>query len=60
MKKKYGKGFVIQYIMQPFKGQLIPKGFFDVIVSTNENFLKISALASKKRLDQKNKGTLYH
>ena len=36
MKKKSGKGFVIQYIMQPFKGQLIPKGFFDVIVSTKK------------------------
>ena len=49
MKKKSVKGFVIQYIMQPFKGQLISKGLFDVIVSTK-----------KMRSDQKNKGTFYH
>ena len=36
MKKKSGKGFDIQYIMQPFKGQLILKGLFDVIVSTRK------------------------
>ena len=38
------------------KGQLISKGLFDVIVSTKkptEFFLKISALATKKRSDQK-------
>ena len=49
MKKKSVKGFVIQYIMQPFKGQLISKGLFDVIVSTK-----------KRRSDQKNQGTFYH
>ena len=40
----------------PSKGQLISKGLFDVIVSTkknNEFFVRISALASKKRWDQK-------
>ena len=44
------------------KGQLISKGLFDVIVSTKKQtiFLRISALASKKRSDQKNKDTLYH
>ena len=45
------------------KGQLISKGLFDVIVWTkknNEIFLRISALASKKRSDQKNKGTLLY
>ena len=45
------------------KGQLISKGLFDVIVSTKKLtklFLRISALVSKKRSDQKiNKGTLY-
>ena len=47
----------------PPKGQLISKCPFGVIVSTkktNEISLRISALASKKRLDQINKGTLYH
>ena len=46
-----------------FKGQLISKGLFDVIVSTKKKqqfFLRISALGSKKRPDQKNKGTLYY
>ena len=41
-----------------FKGQLISKCPFDVIVSTKipmKFFLRISALASKKRLNQKNK-----
>ena len=45
------------------KGQLISKGLFDVIVSTKNPtnfFLRISTLASKKRSEQKNKGTLYH
>ena len=43
------------------KGQLISKGLFDVIVSKKpKKKLWISALASKKRSDQKNKGTLYH
>ena len=45
------------------KGQLISKGLFGVIVWTKKPtnfFLLISALVSKKRLDQKNKGTLYH
>ena len=39
----------------PDKGQLISKELFDVIVSTkktNQNFLRISALASQKRSDQ--------
>jgi hypothetical protein len=43
------------------KGQLISKCLFGAIVSTkktNEIFLRISALASKKRSNQKNKGTL--
>ena len=38
------------------KGQLISKGLFDVIVLTKKkqrNFFKDSALASKKRSDQK-------
>ena len=45
-----------------FKGQLISKEHFDVSsnLPKNEIFLTISALASKKRSDQKNKGTLYH
>ena len=40
------------------KGQLISKGLFDVTVSTKKQtfFLRISALASKKRSNQKNKG----
>ena len=45
------------------KGQLISKGLLGVIIlikKTNEIFLRISALASKKRSDQKNKDTLYH
>jgi hypothetical protein len=43
----------------PAQGQLISKGLFDVIVWTkkNEIFLKISALASKKSLNQKNEST---
>ena len=43
------------------QGQLISKGLFNVIVWTKkpkEFFLRISALASKKRSDQKNKGPL--
>ena len=44
------------------KGQLISKCPFGVIVwtkITNEFFSTISALASKKRSNQENKGTLY-
>ena len=40
------------------KGQLISKGLFDVIrfdQKTNEIFLRLFALASRKRLDQKYK-----
>ena len=43
-----------------FKGQLISKCLFGVIVWTkknNEFFLRISALAYKKRSNQKNKDT---
>ena len=45
------------------KGQLIsncPFGAFKSTKKTNEIFVRISALASKKRSIQKNKGTLYH
>ena len=45
------------------KGQLISKcpfGVFKLIKKTNKFFVKISALASKKKSNQKNKGTLYH
>ena len=43
------------------KGQLISKGLFDVIVLTKKKpTIRISALASKKRSNQKHKGTLYH
>ena len=45
------------------KGQLISKCLFGVIVWTkknNELFSRISALASKKRSNQKNKGTLLY
>ena len=43
------------------KGQIISKCPFGVKTSsqTNEIFSKISALASKKRSNRKNKGTLY-
>ena len=54
MKKKIRQR--ICYSMQPFKDQLISKGLFDVIVSTKKPtkfVLRISALASKKRWDQK-------
>ena len=47
----------------PIKGQLISKCPFGVFKSskkTNEIFSRISALASKKRSNQKNKRTLYH
>ena len=42
--------FKIGICGSPFKGQLISKGLFDVIVSTKkkEKKLRISALASKK------------
>ena len=45
------------------KGQLIykcPFGVFKSPKKNNKNFSRISALASKKRSNQKNKGTLYH
>ena len=44
------------------KGQLISKGpFKDPFAPKNEQkYFCISALASKKRSNQKNKGTLYH
>ena len=45
-----------------YKGQLISKCPFGVIIwtqNTNEIFSRISALASKKMSNQKNKGTLY-
>ena len=46
------------------KGQLISRGLFDVFQlvyqKINEIFVMVSALASKKRSDQKSKGTLYH
>ena len=50
------------YRYKHFKGQLISKCPFDVIVSTKiptKKILRISALASKKRSNQKNKGTFY-
>ena len=55
------KLFVLE-IINAAKGQLISKGLFEFIVTTKKPtiFLWISALASKKRLDQKPKGTLYH
>ena len=45
------------------KGQLIlkcPFGVFKSPKKTNKCFSRISALASKKRSNQKDKGTLYH
>ena len=45
------------------KGQLTSKCLCDVLVSTKknkENFIRISALSSKKWSNQKNKGTLLH
>ena len=45
------------------KGQLISKCLFGVFRSTkktNQIFVRISALASKRRSNQKSKGTLYH
>ena len=45
------------------KGDLIPKCPFGITKSTkktNQIFVRISALASKRRSNQKNKGTLYH
>ena len=61
MAKKYVHNLhdVEKIPVKPFwstsKGHLISKGLVDVIVSTkkNDNFLRISALASKKRSDQK-------
>ena len=56
--------FYKNYISSTFpKGQLISKspfGVFKLTKKTNEIFVRISALASKKRSNQKNKGTLYH
>ena len=45
------------------KGQLILKCPFGVLKSSKKKhwiFSRISALASKQRSNQKNKGTLYH
>ena len=44
----------------PAKGQLVSKGLFGVIVLTQKPtiFSRISALATEKRLDQKNKGAI--
>ena len=44
-----------------FKGQLISEGLSDVIVAIEKTmiFLRISAVASKLRSDQKNEGNLY-
>ena len=53
---KISRNFFVRIIKAACKGQLISKGLFDQ--KTNEIFLRISALASKKRSDQKNKGTL--
>ena len=41
------------------KGQLISKGLFGVDQKTNENLLRISALASKKSSNQKNNHVLH-
>ena len=53
-----------QLIYQSYltKGHLISKGLFDVIVLTKKptKVLRISALASKRRSDQKNKCSLCH
>ena len=43
-----------------YKDQLISKGLFNVIVWTKKNNGWVSALAFKKRLDQKDRGILYH
>ena len=51
------------WLCYPAKGQLISKCPFGVKISskkTNKFFSRISALASKKRSNQKNKGTLHH
>ena len=55
-------GSLTNLLLDLYKGQLISEGLFDVIVWTKKrwNFLRISALASKKRSDQKNKGSLYY
>ena len=47
----------------PVNGQLIskcPPGVFKSSKKNNELFLRMSALASKKRSNQKDKVTLYH
>ena len=48
--------------MDMAKGQLILKANFLFLFEpkTQQNYFLISALASKKMLDQKNKGTLNH
>ena len=48
------------HFKSPTKGYLISKGFFVSLFGpkNQRNFLRISALASKKRMDQKNKGTI--
>ena len=56
MKKVIGMGILtlvikyVQFIFETFKGHLISKGLFGVIVWTKNptKFLRISALASKK------------
>ena len=53
--------YMVLFVAVGSKGQLISKCLFGAIVSTKKPtniFLRISALASKKRSNQKNKGTL--
>ena len=49
----------LKLLVVSFKGQLI-QNVLQIFQNTNEIFSRISALASKERSDQKNKGTLYH
>ena len=53
---------LIQFIDIPVdKGQKISEVLFDVFKSTKKSMIvRISALASKQRSDQKNKDTLHH
>ena len=56
-------GIEVQEKQDNRKGQLISKCLFGVIVWTKKNseiFSRISALASKERSNQKNKGTLLY
>ena len=50
------------YVYVYIKGDLISKGLFKVFICTKkeQKYFCISALASKKRSNQKNKGTFYH